>query len=95
MLNPFGQRLAEAMFEVGISSYSELLERLLDAGAKPEEANVDTLITAIMCIRVIDRPDFSPQFWSVLASPDVLDLREETERVLMLTYASEGHKATY
>jgi hypothetical protein len=95
MLNPFGQRLAEAMFEVGINSYSELLERLLDAGAKPEEANVDTLITAIMGIRVIDRPDFSTQFWSVLASPDVLDLREETERALMLTYASEGHKATY
>jgi hypothetical protein len=95
MLNPFGQRLAEVMFEVGISSYSELLERLLDAGAKPEEANAVTLITAIMAIRVVDRPDFSPEFWRVLASLEVLDLRKGTKRALMLTYASEGHLAIY
>jgi hypothetical protein len=95
MLTPFGQRIVEAMFEAGINSYSELLDCLLDAGARPEEANANTLIIAIMALRVVDRPDFSSEFWRVLASPRVLDLRKETKQALMLTYASEGHRAIY
>jgi hypothetical protein len=95
MLNRFGQLLAEATFDVGIGSFSELLECLWEAGAKPEEVDVDTLITAITSTRVNTRPAFSPDFWSVLASPHVLDLRDETERALMLAYESEGTMAVY
>jgi hypothetical protein len=95
MLNRFGQWLARAMFDVGIGSYSELLERLLDAGAKPEEANVDTLITAITSSRMDVRPALSSDFWRVLAKPDVLDLGEEAERALRLAYASEENMAIY
>jgi hypothetical protein len=90
MVHRFGQLLVEAMFDAGISSYSELLECLLAAGAEPKEANVDTLITAITSARLDAHPAFSPDFWCVLALPDVLSLTEETEKALMLAYASKS-----
>ena len=86
MLNRFGQLLAEAMYEAGIGSYSKLLEHLLDAGADPEEANVNTLVTAMTSTRVHTRPTFSQDFWRVLVSPDVLDLTEDESKALMHAY---------
>lgn len=88
MLNQFGQRLAEAMFDVGISSYSELLECLCDAGANPEEASVTALIDALTTTKVGERPDFSPAFWQVLYSPRVLDLSEDESQALMRVYVT-------
>jgi hypothetical protein len=41
------------------------------------------------------RPDFSPDFWRVLFSPQVLDLSEDQSKELMLAYAtneSEEHR---
>ena len=86
MLNKFGQLLAEAMFDAGISSYSELLECLWEAGADPEEANATALVKALVSQEVDDRPDFSPEFWQVLCSPRVLDLSEDEGKTLIRVY---------
>ena len=95
MLNQFGQRLAEAMFDAGIASYSELLECLWEAGADPEEASAAALVMALVSTKVDDRPDFSPGFWKVLCSPRVLDLSEDEGNTLMhiyLTSEAELHR---
>jgi hypothetical protein len=95
MLNTFGQQLAVAMFDVGIVSYSELLDCLWDAGANPEEASAAALVDALTAQKVDIRPDFSPDFWRVLFSPQVLDLSEDQSKELMLAYAtneSEVHR---
>ena len=86
MLNQFGRLLAEAMFEVGISSYSELLERLWDAGADSEEASLTALVNALKTTKVNARPNFSPAFWQVLLSPQVLDLSEDKSKALIYAY---------
>jgi hypothetical protein len=86
MLNTFGQQLAVAMFDVGISSYSELLDYLWEAGANPEEASASTLVNALESTKVDDRPDFSPAFWRVLFSPKVLDLSSSEGEMLMRVY---------
>jgi hypothetical protein len=86
MLNTFGQQLAVAMFDVGIVSYSELLDCLWDAGANPEEASAAALVDALESTKVDDRPDFSPNFWQVLCSPRVLDLSEGEGKMLMRVY---------
>src|SRR4051812_42435366 len=87
MLNYFGQRLAEAMFDVGINSYSDLLECLWEAGADPQEANTAALVKALEFTKVEARPAFSPDFWRVLFSPRVLDLSEGKSKALLLAYA--------
>jgi hypothetical protein len=86
MLNTFGQQLAVAMFDVGISSYSELLDYLWEAGANPEEASAAALVNALESTKVDDRPDFSPDFWQVLCSSRVLDLSEDEGKMLMRVY---------
>jgi hypothetical protein len=86
MLNQFGQQLAEAMFDVGIGSYSELLERLCDAGVDPEEASITALVNALKTTKADARPNFSPAFWQVLFSPHVLDLSEDKSRALIYAY---------
>jgi hypothetical protein len=86
MLNQFGQQLAEAMFDAGISSYSELLECLWEAGADPEVASATALVKALVSTKVDDRPDFSPDFWGVLCSPRVLDLSADEGKTLMRVY---------
>ena len=86
MLNTFGQHLAAAMFDVGIVSYSELLDCLREAGADPEEATAAALVKALVSPEVDDRPDFSPDFWQVLCSPRVLDLSEDEGKMLMRVY---------
>jgi hypothetical protein len=88
MLNHFGQRLAEAMFDVGIGSYSELLVCLWEAGADPQEANIAALVHALEAKKVEARPAFSPDFWRVLFSPRVLDLSEDKSKELLLAYAT-------
>jgi hypothetical protein len=88
MLNRFGQLLAKAMFDVGIGSYSELLKCLWDAGADPEEASIPTLVNAIKATKVDACPDFSKDFWSVLVSPDVLDLTEDESKALMHAFVT-------
>jgi hypothetical protein len=88
MLNPFGQKLAEAMFGVGIGSFSELLECLWDAGADPEEVNITTLVDALTATKVDARPEFSYDFWDVLFSPHVLDLSPSEGEALMYAYVT-------
>jgi hypothetical protein len=88
MLNPFGQQLAEVMFDVGIGSYSELLECLWDAGADPKEASPTALVDALTATKVAARPDFSPYFWRVLFSPKVLDLSSSEGEDLMHAYGT-------
>ena len=88
MLNYFGQRLAEAMFDVGINSYSALLVCLWDAGADPREASIAALVHALRSTKVEARPAFSPDFWRVLFSPRVLDLSEDKSKELLLAYAT-------
>jgi hypothetical protein len=88
MLNKFGQQLAEAMFDVGIGSYAELLECLWDAGANPEEASASALVDALTATKVDSRPDFSPEFWQVLCSPKVLDLWDGESKELMRVYVT-------
>jgi hypothetical protein len=86
MLNQFGRRLAGAMFDAGIGSYSELLECLWEAGADPKEASATALVIALTATRLDVRPDFSPDFWRVLFSPKVLDLSEDASKELRLVY---------
>jgi hypothetical protein len=93
VLNHFGQRLAEAMFDVGINSYSTLLVCLGEAGADPREASVGTLVKALECTKVEARPAFSPDFWRVLFSPRVLDLSEDKSKALLLAYATSEAEA--
>jgi hypothetical protein len=88
MLNQFGRLLAEAMFEVGISSYSELLKCLWDAGVDPKEASSTALVDALTATKVDARPDFSPEFWRVLFSAKVLDISEDKSKELMHAYVT-------
>src|SRR3954454_1141480 len=88
MLNRFGQLLAKAMFDVWISSYSELLSCLWDAGVDHEEASIAALVDALTTTKVDARPDFSPDFWRVLFSPHVLDLSSSEGEALMHAYVT-------
>jgi hypothetical protein len=88
MVNQFGWRLAEAMFDVGIGCYSELLEYLWYARADPQEANITALVNALEYTEMDARPHFSPAFWRVLFSPQVLDLSEDESKELMFAYAA-------
>jgi hypothetical protein len=88
MLNQFGQQLAKAMFDAGIGSYSDLLECLRDAGADPEEASITALVNALKTTKVEAHHNFSPTFWQVLFSPQVLDLSEDKSKALIYAYVT-------
>jgi hypothetical protein len=65
-----------------------VLVGLWDAGANPEEASLTALVNALKATKVDARPDFSPDFWRVLFSPQGLDLSEDKSKALLLAYGT-------